>query len=150
MLDESISFNDNEEWLRGQLVYTSHRGVRRNFLRNRIIVSDMDEQWQADLVDLQEFKNKNNGNAYILTIVDLFSKYAWAIPIKNKGSKAVTSAFSDLFENVKGCQLSFKLMKELKSLITMFKMCSKKTECNISQQLIQKPNAVLRNASIAP
>ncbi|XP_074596488.1 uncharacterized protein LOC141851639 [Brevipalpus obovatus] len=96
--DETITQSDVNEWLSGQLVYTLHRDVRRNFLRNRIIVSDIDEQWQADLVDMQEFKAKNNGNGYILTIVDLFSKYAWAIPIKNKGSKPVAAAFHKLFK----------------------------------------------------
>ena len=53
--NQEITLNDVKEWLQGQLVYGLHKDVRRNFLRNRIIVSEIDEQWQADLVDLQEF-----------------------------------------------------------------------------------------------
>lgn len=101
LINQNISSRDVDDWLRGQLVYTLHRDVRRNFLRNKIIVSEIDELWQADLVDLQEFKNKNAGHGYILTIVDVFSKFAWAIPIKNKGSKSVSVAFMNLFRNSK-------------------------------------------------
>ena len=95
--NRDITLNDVKEWLQGQLVYGLHKDARRNFLRNRIVVSEIDEQWQADLVDLQEFKARNCGNGYILTIIDLFSKYAWAVPLINKGAKAVAAAFDKIF-----------------------------------------------------
>jgi len=97
--NQEITLNDVKEWLQGQLVYGLHKDVRRNFLRNRIIVSEIDEQWQADLVDLQEFKARNRENGYILTIIDLFSRYAWAVPIINKGAKSVAAAFEKIFKN---------------------------------------------------
>jgi len=45
-----------EEWLSGQETYTLHPPVRRNFQRRRIIVSGIDDQWQADLIDLTKLK----------------------------------------------------------------------------------------------
>ena len=40
--------------------------------------------WQADLVDMQAYASKNEGYRYILTVIDVFSKYGWAEAIKTK------------------------------------------------------------------
>src|SRR5271163_2609650 len=53
----------------------------------------MDEQWQIDLVEMIEFHNENDGYRYLLTIIDLFSRYAWARPLKTKSAQDVTLAF---------------------------------------------------------
>ena len=47
-----------------------------------MIVFNKDEIWSADLVDMQAFSSFNKGFKYILTVIDVFSKYAWAVPIK--------------------------------------------------------------------
>ena len=49
--------------------------------------------WSADLVDMQAFSSFNKGFKYILTVIDVFSKYAWAVPIKDKSAASVTKAF---------------------------------------------------------
>ena len=54
-------------------------------------------QWQADLADLSELSEENDGNRYILTVIDCFSKFAWAIPIKRKDAKTLEQAFTQLF-----------------------------------------------------
>ena len=46
----------------------------------------MDEQWQADLVDMQSFARGNKGIKFLLTVIDVLSKRAWAVPLKNKTS----------------------------------------------------------------
>ena len=51
-----------------------------------------DNQWQADLVEMQPLKKWSGGNRYLLTVIDVLSKYAWAVPIKNKTGVAVTEA----------------------------------------------------------
>lgn len=43
------------------------------------------------------FANENNGYKYLLTIIDTFSKYAWAVPIKNKTSEEVCKAVTKIF-----------------------------------------------------
>ncbi|XP_015793694.1 uncharacterized protein LOC107370222 [Tetranychus urticae] len=97
-IDASLKKDEVIEWLKSQLTYTLHKPVRRNFSRNRIIVSSIDEQWEADLVEMQEFAQQNNGYRYIITIIDSFSKYAWAFPIKQKTALAVTKVFTELFK----------------------------------------------------
>jgi len=85
-----------KEWLSGQETYTLHRPVRRNFQRRRIIVSGIDDQWQADLIDLTKLKKFNNGHTFVLIVIDVFSKFAWAEPLKNKTSKSVLKAFAKI------------------------------------------------------
>jgi transposase InsO family protein len=87
------------EWLRSQSTYTLHKPVRKNFLRNRVIVEGIDDQWQADLVDMQAYSRSNNGTKYLLTCIDVFSKYAWAIPLKNKTGPEVMKAIQLMFKD---------------------------------------------------
>ncbi len=75
-----------------------HKRVVRNFPRRKVFVSEKDEIFAADLVDMQEWANINDGYKYILTVIDCFTKYAWAIPLKDKTAKAVLKAFQDIFE----------------------------------------------------
>jgi len=87
-----------EEWLSHQNVYTLHKPIRHKFQTRRVIVSSIDDQWQADLVDMQKYKTQNKNINYILTVIDVFSKYAWAIPIKNKTGYEVAQAFQTIFK----------------------------------------------------
>jgi len=86
------------EWLSKQPTYSVHKPARRTYPRNKVIVSSIDEQWQADLVDLQSLEKYNDGFKYLLTCIDLFSKFAWAIPLKSKVSDNVKNAFITIFK----------------------------------------------------
>jgi hypothetical protein len=61
-------------------------------------VRGIDQQWQADLADMQSIAKSNDGIKYILTVIDVFSKYGWAIPVKNKGSTEMVQAFKNLLK----------------------------------------------------
>ena len=61
-----------------------------------MIVFNKDEIWSADLVDMQAFSSFNKGFKYILTVIDVLSKYAWAVPIKDKSAASVTNAFEKI------------------------------------------------------
>jgi len=84
-------------FLRTQDTYTLHRPVRKKFERNPIVVGDIDQQWQADLADVSEISKENNGNNFLLTVIDCFSKYAWVIPTKRKDASCMYEAFKQLF-----------------------------------------------------
>jgi len=71
-----------------------HRLVRRNFQRRRTVVSGVDDQWQADLIDLPNSKMFNNGHTFMLSVVEKFSNYAWVEPLKNKTDKSILIAFA--------------------------------------------------------
>ena len=85
------------QWLSGEDTYTLHRPVRKKFRRRKTIAKGIDHQWQIDLVDMQKLEKFNDRVKYLLTIIDVFSRYAWALPLRNKTGKQVVEALSDLF-----------------------------------------------------
>ena len=76
-----ISRKQVQGWLSQQDVYTLHKPARRHYKRSRVIVPGKDAQFQADLVDVQSLSRYNKGFKYLLTCIDIFSKYAWVIPL---------------------------------------------------------------------
>ena len=80
-----------------QLADELHKPVIRRFRKRRIIVSGIDEIWAADLVDMQAFAEYNDRIKYLLCVIDLFSKYGWIVPLKDKSGKSVAVAFKRIF-----------------------------------------------------
>ena len=90
---QEISQTKVRDYLRDQQAYSLHKPARKHFLRNRTIIGAIDKQWQADLADMQSLASSNSGYKYILTVIDIFSKFAWAIPIQKKSAKEMVTAF---------------------------------------------------------
>ena len=76
-----------------------HRQARRNFPRRKVIVKGLNEFWQGDLVEMQPYAKQNRGFRYLLTVIDVWSKFAWAIPVKTKTGKDVTEAFEKILKD---------------------------------------------------
>ena len=67
----------------------------KNYQTNKIVYNHLDEIWSIDLADFSDYKTSNNkGFRYNFIIIDNFSKYLWAIPLKNKYSQNITNEFS--------------------------------------------------------
>jgi len=90
------------EVLEKDLGYTLHKPRRRRFPTLPVLVFNIDEQWVADLVEIQNISKYNKGMRYLLMVIDAFSKYAWVEPIKTKTGKAVTEAFEKILKRAKG------------------------------------------------
>ena len=69
-----------------------HKLKRKNYPRRKIIVNHIDEIFAADLVEMQKFVKLNKGYRYLLTCIDIFSKYSWVIPLKDKKGINVKNA----------------------------------------------------------
>ena len=77
-----------------QLANELHKPIIRKFKRRKVNFGNFpNEIWSADLIDLKKIKKDNNGFQYIINIIDLFSRHAWSIPIKNKTGKSIVEAF---------------------------------------------------------
>lgn len=96
-LKGKIKTKDIKSWLQTKESYTLHKPLRHKFSKNKVIVRCLNEQFQADLVDMQSLASFNDGFKYLLTCIDILSKYAWAVPLKDKKSKTVISAFEIIF-----------------------------------------------------
>jgi transposase InsO family protein len=86
------------EWLMGEKSYTLHKQSKTKFRRRRTISRGINELWQADLVDLSLLSNENQSYRYLLTCIDVFSKYARVEPLKNKSGTTLTIAFAKMIE----------------------------------------------------
>ena len=68
----------------------------RNYPTNKILYNYVDEIWSVYLADMVDYKISNNkGYRYIFIIIDNFSKFLFAIPLKNKYSQTITNEFSN-------------------------------------------------------
>ena len=75
---------------------------RKNYPTNKIIYNHIDETWSIILADMIDFKISNNkGYRYIFVIIDNYSKYLWARPLKNKYSQTITNDFSNILTTSK-------------------------------------------------
>lgn len=79
------------------IVEEIHKQARKRFPRRHVYVKGLDDTWQIDLVDMQKHARVNGGNKYILTVIDVLSKYAWAVAVRNKSGEAVTDAMQRIF-----------------------------------------------------
>ena len=95
-----VSRGDVERFLRSQVTYILHKQARWNFPSRKTIVSDIDMQWQADLVDMHVHSRYNRGVKYLLTVIYCFSRYAWVIPVKRKNSNDMLVAIKNLINRV--------------------------------------------------
>jgi len=82
-----------------QEYYTKHILPNNNYKRRKVLVGGIDSIWQADLIDMQKFKYVNSHFNYILCVIDVFSKFAWARAIKKKGADDCYKAFKDIIES---------------------------------------------------
>lgn len=85
------------EWLKSQDAYTLHRPVRRKFPRLHYNVTNIDDLWEADLIDLRNLKSYNDGYSYLLTVIDVLSKFVWVEPLRDKTAGCVIKAFRQIF-----------------------------------------------------
>ncbi len=97
--NKDVKFKDVEEFLQKQDTYTLHKKVEKNFSRKRMFAAGVDTDWQADLCDMQKLSKHNRGYNYILVVIDVLSKYAWAVPIKNKQAVTTAKAFQHVLDS---------------------------------------------------
>ena len=80
----NILFKDVESWLETQPVYTKYRRVKVKCPHRKVLSRGLRYQYQADLVDYSTLKRDIHSYTFLLTIIDIFSRFALAIPIKSK------------------------------------------------------------------
>lgn len=94
----NISLTQIKKWLSEQDAYSLNKRVKRNFQRGRVIVSGIDDQWDVDLASFAKDSDENDGYKYLLVVIDIFSRYAWIEPLKDKTSKNIVTAFNKILK----------------------------------------------------
>lgn len=93
--------NNNKILLR-QVATELHKPARRQYPRRPTTSKGFRDLFQADLVEMQPYFRENSNFRYMLTVIDVFSKFAWARPLKNKTSTSVTNAMRNILQSKDG------------------------------------------------
>ena len=72
--------------------------VIRKFNKRKVYSQFKDNIWGADLADMRLLSKENKGIKYLLCAIDLFSKYAFVIPLKDKKGSSITNAFNKIIK----------------------------------------------------
>ena len=75
-----------------------HKPIIRIFNKRKVYLSFKDNIWGVDLADMQLLSKFNKGIKYLLYVIDLLSKYAFVVPIKDKKGASIVNAFQSILD----------------------------------------------------
>ena len=81
-----------------QLVEERHKPIIRKFKKRKLYSTFKDNIWGVDLADMQLLSKYNKGIRFLLCVIDIFSKYAWVIPLKDKKGISIVKAFQSILK----------------------------------------------------
>ena len=76
-----------------QLAEELHKPIIRKFEKRKVYSTFKDNIWGVDLADMQLLSKYNKGIRFLLCVIDIFSKYAWVVPLKDKKGISIVKAF---------------------------------------------------------
>ena len=75
-----------------------HKPVIKKFNKRKVYSQFQDNRWGVDLADMQALSRKNKGIKYLLCVIDLYNKYAFVIPLKDKKGISIVNAFDKIIK----------------------------------------------------
>ena len=84
-----------------QLAEELHKPIIRNFKKRTVYSGFKDNIWGADLADMQLISKFNKGIRFLLCVIDIFSKYAWVIPLNHKKGVTIVNTFRRILNDSK-------------------------------------------------
>ena len=81
-----------------QLANELHKPIIRKFEKRKVYSAFKDNNWAADLADMQLLSKYNKGIRFLLCVIDIFSKYAWVVPLKDKKGISIVKAFQSILK----------------------------------------------------
>ena len=76
-----------------QLAEELHKPIIQKFNKRKVYATFKDNIWAADLADMQLISKFNKGFRFLLCVIDIYSKYAWVVPLKDKKGVSIVNAF---------------------------------------------------------
>ena len=81
-----------------QLAEELHKPIIKKFEKRKVHAAFKDNIWGADLADMQLLSKYNKGITFLLCVIDIFSKYAWVVPMKDKNGISIVKAFQSILK----------------------------------------------------
>ena len=77
-----------------------HKPIIKKFNKRKLYSSFKDNIWGVDLADMQLLSKFNKGTKYLLCVIDLFSKYTFVVPLKDKKGASIVNAFQSILDKL--------------------------------------------------
>ena len=119
-----------EKWLNKERTYLIHKTVPRKYKRLPT-VAGFQQQVQGDLIDLSYLSQDNDKNRYLFTVIDAFSRLAFAEAIPNKEAKTVAKAFEKILKRMNYKPLYF-FLTTVQNFAENFEKCLQKKRYRIT------------------
>ena len=103
----NVTKDQVQKFLNTRDSYTKHRGYLKHFPMKKIIVGGPNQLHQADLIDFQQYAPQNGGVRFLLVVLDVFSKFLWVEPLKDKTNVSVLEALKKIYPNYKAFPSTF-------------------------------------------
>ena len=82
-----------------QLAKELHKAIIKNFKKRTVYSEFKNNIWVTDLADMQIISKFNQGFKFLLCVIDIFSKYAWVVPLKDKKGVTITNPFQKILDD---------------------------------------------------
>ena len=84
-----------------QIANELHKPIIRKFKKGTVHSSLKDNIWSADLADMQLIRKFNKGIRFLLCVIDIYSKYTWLVPLKDKKGATIINTFQKTLDDSK-------------------------------------------------
>ena len=81
-----------------QLGEEVHKPIIKKIKKRKVHAALKDNIWGADIADMQLLSRYNKGIKFLLCVIDIFSKYAWVVPLKDKKGVSIVTAFQSILK----------------------------------------------------
>ena len=100
VMESGIKKDTTKSTARSSLILADelHKPVIKKFNKRKVYSQFKDNIWGVDLVDMQSLSKKNKGIKYLLCAIDLYSKYSFVVPLKDKKGISVTNGFNKIIK----------------------------------------------------
>ena len=95
--DAKVTKKQLKEWLLSQDTYTDYLPAIRKFQRPKTISPKVDHVWGSDVAYMLPFSEHNDGYAYFVVFIDIFSRYAYAHALKTLRGKEMKDVMTSIF-----------------------------------------------------
>lgn len=138
--------------IKEDIVNEIHKPARKHFKRRRVIVKGLNDLFQADLVEMIPYAKINKSYKYILVVINVFSKFVWCEPVKNKSGKETARAMTNILSQVKEPPTNLQTdmgkefyNKEFKKLMDDRKINHYNSYSNLKASVVERVNRTLKN-----
>ena len=128
-----------------QLAEELHKPIIRKFKRRELYSAFKDNIWAADLADMQLISKFDKGFRFLLCVIDIYSKYAWVVPLKDKKGVSIVNAFQSILKKSNRKPSKIWVDKGSEFYTRSMKSCLEKNDKKYIQRIMKEKLLLLKD-----